>query len=233
MRTLKTLLAGTGLILALTGAANAAVVATATTITEGDSFVYAGLGANPDNGLGTGRVRLGDCSFDAASDTTACVLAGAFEGDEDGAAVSGTFRLTQLFPGDVSTHIGQSTPANPDEFFFIAINSGFFGIEVSFDDGRTVSGLFPDFADRQIGFNLVSDDAVCTGLADDQACGIASVGLTVGAVFASGLDAFTFSLPDALLDEATMDPSAVPVPGALALFAPILAAGAWRRVRRG
>lgn len=230
---IRAALVGAVASIAVVGGAQAAFVANATTATG--IIEYVGLGeTSPGSNIGTGRVIFGDCSFDGVN--TVCVSAGRYE--EDGSSsnapgATGDFVLTQTYSGNgVSPAIGQSTEPFGDIFTFIDLGGAIFELTVTPDGGSAVSGIFPavPFA-NSIGFFGEFDPATvqCEGLSSAVSCSVGQVGLASGARIFGSYGGLGFAIPSAVFDNM----SAIPLPGAAALFLGALtsAAGA-SRLRR-
>lgn len=190
-------------------------------------FRYEGLGPI-SAGVGSGRYYLGDCLLNAG--TTTCTVSGSYvetAASSRSPGDTGSFVLSMSYPGaGPSPVIARSVSAGSNVLQLSELGAGSFALAVTTSNGSSYSGVFPatPFADS-IGWSafLSPNSFGCTGLAGNQACSVAQVGLTPGAAIFGAISPLTITLPT----------SAIPEPGTALML--VLGAGLlaglprWRR----
>ncbi|MEM9839008.1 MAG: PEP-CTERM sorting domain-containing protein [Pseudomonadota bacterium] len=201
-------------LIAAVGAAQASAITGQSTSIIG-TVNYEGFG-DDGSGRGTGRYTAGNCSFDGMN--TTCITTGDFVQNGDSAddpGGTGTFTFTQTFSGTVSPVLARSVTPGSNSLVFTSVGDAIFELTLTTNDNDVFTGIFPDDPfENSINFSLfLGNVATCTGLGMVP-CSISNVGLTPGATITGATSLLAFSIP-------VIEPSPVPVPGAL----PLMAAG--------
>ena len=161
-------------------------------------FLYIGLGeTSAGNGIGSGLYRIGDC---LQIIDTECSMFGDYvesgaSGNQPGQGGTYTFVLTYSGVGD-SPVVARSVSANSNSLTFTNVGDALFELNLFPNSGGVIKSSFPTpgFASLNNFGAFITNPQVCQGLAANQACDIANVGLTAGATDTAPLDRLNFTV---------------------------------------